>query len=137
MTSQPADEHKARAAEPTASGAASTPQPPVTAPAQPDVTTTAPRESVTKATRTSGTWIALIVATILLIFLLVFILQNLDTVTVSFLGFSGNLPLGVGLLFAAILGALLVIVVGAARILQLRRRVHRAGRADPPPSTVS
>jgi uncharacterized integral membrane protein len=32
----------------------------------------------------------------------------------------------VALLFAAIVGALLVILVGAARILQLRRRVRRA-----------
>jgi uncharacterized integral membrane protein len=67
-----------------------------------------------------------IVATIVLVFLLVFILQNLGEVTVSFLGISGNLPLGVALLFAAIVGAALVILIGAARILQLRRRVRRA-----------
>jgi uncharacterized integral membrane protein len=85
------------------------------------------RALVIKRTRISGTWIAVIVATILLIFLLVFILQNLTAVTVSFLGFSGNLPLGVALLFASIIGALLVALVGAARILQLRRRVRRDG----------
>ncbi|RSM72666.1 DUF1049 domain-containing protein [Kibdelosporangium aridum] len=85
--------------------------------------------SVTRATRTSGTWIAVIVATIILVFLLIFILANLTSVTVSFLGMSGQLPLGVALLFAAISGALLVALVGAARILQLRRRVRRAGKS--------
>jgi uncharacterized integral membrane protein len=130
MTSHPADEPKVPAAETPAPGTRSTPTTPAvpTEPFEaPPATTTAPTESVTKATRTSGTWIAVIVATILLIFLLVFILQNLATVTVSFLGLSGNLPLGVALLFAAIVGALVVILAGAARILQLRRRVHRAG----------
>ncbi|MFC0106986.1 LapA family protein [Kibdelosporangium aridum] len=98
---------------------------------EPPKDTTAAKDasgSVTSATRTSGTWIAVIVATILLVFLLIFILANLESVTVSFLGMSGQLPLGVALLFAAICGALLVALVGAARILQLRRRVRRAGK---------
>jgi uncharacterized integral membrane protein len=38
-----------------------------------------------------------------------------------------NLPLGVALLLAAIGGALLVGVVGTARIVQLRRRVRNPG----------
>lgn len=80
---------------------------------------------ITSRTRTSGTWVAVIIATLVLIILLVFILQNLDSITVAFLGFEGTLPLGVALLFAAIAGALLVALAGAARILQLRRRVHR------------
>jgi uncharacterized integral membrane protein len=101
-------------------------EPPTTpVPAQP-AQTTRPADSPVKRTRISGTWIAIIVATILLIFLLIFILQNLATVTVAFLGLAGNLPLGVALLFAAISGALLVALVGAARITQIRRRVHRA-----------
>ncbi len=81
---------------------------------------------MTKATRISGTWVAVIVATIVLVFLLIFILQNLGTVTVTFLGLSLELPLGVALLFATVIGAALVILIGAARILQLRRRVRRA-----------
>ncbi len=78
-------------------------------------------------TRVSGTWVAVIVAAIVLIFLLVFILQNLTTVTVNFLGFGGSLPLGVAMLFAAIAGAILVALVGTARILQLRRFARRVG----------
>jgi len=78
-------------------------------------------------TRISGTWIAVIVAAIVLIFLLVFILQNLTTVTVQFLGFAGSLPLGVAMLFAAIAGAILIALVGTARILQLRRYAKKLG----------
>jgi uncharacterized integral membrane protein len=81
-----------------------------------------------RPTRISGTWIAVIVAIFVLIFLLVFILQNLADVTITFLAGSFTLPLGVSLLFAAIAGALLVALVGAARITQLRRQTKRALR---------
>lgn len=72
-------------------------------------------------TRTAGTWGAVVVAIIVLIVLLIFILQNLQSVTVTFLGLRPELPLGVALLLAAAFGGLLVALVGAARILQLRR----------------
>ncbi|WP_425445763.1 lipopolysaccharide assembly protein LapA domain-containing protein [Umezawaea tangerina] len=81
-----------------------------------------------KPTRISGTWVAVIIAIFVLIFLLVFILQNLAGVTIHFLGGAFTLPLGVALLFAAIGGALLVALVGAARIMQLRRQTKRALR---------
>jgi uncharacterized integral membrane protein len=77
-------------------------------------------------TRTSGAWVAVVVAAVLLIFLLVFVLQNLDGATVQFLGIEATLPLGVALLFSAVAGALLVALVGGARILQLRRQAKRA-----------
>jgi lipopolysaccharide assembly protein A len=47
---------------------------------------------------------------------------------VSFLVFSGHLPLAVALLFAMILGALIVFAFGAARLLQLRMVAGRARR---------
>ncbi len=80
----------------------------------------------TRPTRISGTWVAVLVAIVVLVFLLVFILQNLTDVTIHFLGASFTWPLGVSLLFAAIGGAALVALVGAARILQLRRQAKRA-----------
>jgi uncharacterized integral membrane protein len=46
---------------------------------------------------------------------------------------DGTLPLGVGLLFAALLGALLVLVAGAARVLQLRAVARRHRRIDQVP----
>jgi len=44
-----------------------------------------------------------------------------------------SLPLGVALLLAALLGALLVLVAGAARVLQLRVVARRHRRADQAP----
>jgi uncharacterized integral membrane protein len=85
-----------------------------------------PSHAKIKPTRISGTWVAVIVAIFVLIFLLVFILQNLTDVTIHFLGSAFTLPLGVALLFSAIGGALLVALVGAARIMQLRRQTKRA-----------
>ncbi|TVS98790.1 DUF1049 domain-containing protein, partial [Amycolatopsis bartoniae] len=79
-------------------------------------------------TRVSGTWVAVIVALVILVFLLIFILQNLATATVNFLGMSGSLPLAVAMLFSAIAGAVLVALIGAARILQLRKATKRASR---------
>ena len=74
-----------------------------------------------KRTRISGIWVAVIVAAIILVLLLVFILQNLANATVYYFGGAGSLPLGVALLLAAVGGALLVGLIGTARILQLRR----------------
>jgi uncharacterized integral membrane protein len=69
-----------------------------------------------------------------LVLLLIFILQNNDTTTVRYFGAEGHLPLGVLLLFAAAGGALIVVIFGAARIIQLHwmaRRDRRTGRKKP------
>ncbi|QFZ18056.1 lipopolysaccharide assembly protein LapA domain-containing protein [Saccharothrix syringae] len=79
-------------------------------------------------TRTSGTWVAVLASIVVLLVLLIFILQNLEGATIYFLGASGTLPLGVALLLAAIAGALVVALVGAARIMQLRRQAKRGLR---------
>jgi len=76
-------------------------------------------------TRLSGIWVALGCFTILLLFALIFILQNGHSVDVSYLGAHGHLPLGVALLLAGICGAALVGLAGTARILQLRSRARR------------
>lgn len=76
-------------------------------------------------TRLGGLWAGLAVAVVVLLLLLVFILENGQEVSVGYFGAHGHLPLGVALLLAAGAGALLVIIPGTARIMQLRRR-HRA-----------
>ncbi|WP_447008389.1 LapA family protein [Saccharothrix isguenensis] len=86
-----------------------------------------PRQKL-KPTRISGTWVAVLASIVVLIVLLVFILQNLGGITIHFMGAAGTLPLGVALLFAAIAGAILVALVGAARITQLRRQAKRGLR---------
>lgn len=83
------------------------------------------RRTEVPKTRIGRAHTALIASAIVLILLLVFIIENTESVKVSYFGAGGHLPLGVALLLAAIGGALLVGIVGAARIMQLRRRVRR------------
>jgi len=73
------------------------------------------------------------IGVVLLVAILVFILQNGQRVRVRFLTANGTLPLGAMLLFAALLGALLVLVAGAAQVLQLRvvARRHRRNHKLP------
>lgn len=85
-------------------------------------------EPAVRRTRTGGLVIGLVFSALVLVFLLVFILQNLDPVRISFLGFGGALPVGVALLLAAIAGLLLVAIPGGARMLQLRRAARRAAK---------
>jgi uncharacterized integral membrane protein len=77
--------------------------------------------------RTSGLWVGMILSAVVLIFLLVFILQNGALVQITFLGWTGALPAGVALLFAAVAGVLLVAIPGSIRILQLRHTVAKDG----------
>ncbi len=85
-------------------------------------------------TRLSGAWTAIVIGLLGLVVILVFILQNQQSVEVTFLMFQGHLPLAVALLFALILGAVVVFAFGAARILQLRMVAGRARRKGPSPS---
>ncbi len=80
-----------------------------------------------RRTRTGGLWVAVTGAAIVLLLLLIFILQNGRQVQVSFFGLDGRLPLGVAMLLSAVAGALLVALLGSARIVQLRlvARRHR------------
>jgi uncharacterized integral membrane protein len=78
-----------------------------------------------RGSRTSGFWTAVIVLAVLLLLLAIFILQNTQSVRISFLGFDGHAPLAAALLIATVAGAFVVACAGALRILQLRRRVKR------------
>jgi uncharacterized integral membrane protein len=91
-------------------------------PGEPDVTSPASRLPLT---RTGATWLGICVAALLLVVLIVFMLQNTRSVEVSFLGMHGNLPLAMALLIAAVGAAIVTMVVGAARITQLRRLSRR------------
>lgn len=79
----------------------------------------------------SGLWVGVIVAALVLVVLLVFIIQNGQTVRISFIGGSLQLPLGVALLLAAICGVLLLAIPGYGRIIQLRRSIRRSGNIRP------
>jgi lipopolysaccharide assembly protein A len=104
-------------------------------PLEPDVAIPADAEPALpqhtiEPTRTSMVWTMVGIGVVLLVAILVFILQNGQRVRVRFLMANGTLPLGVALLFAALLGALLVLVAGAARVLQLRVVARRHRRTD-------
>jgi lipopolysaccharide assembly protein A len=90
-------------------------------------------EHTIEPTRTSLVWTMVGIGVVLLVAILVFILQNSQRVRMRFLMVDGTLPLGVALLFAALLGALLVLVAGAARVLQLRVVARRHRRTDQAP----
>ena len=79
-------------------------------------------------TRTSGIWAAVVALVVLLVLLAIFVLQNVQEVEVSYLGWEGQAPLASALLIATASGALIAVIAGALRILQLRRRVRRAQR---------
>ncbi|MEV0676294.1 lipopolysaccharide assembly protein LapA domain-containing protein [Actinosynnema sp. NPDC050436] len=124
----PRDEDRTTPAVPLPDGPAGSPD---HRPTTPDHRPTPPpartRSGKPRPTRISGTWVAVLSSIVVLIFLLVFILQNLTDATIHFIGIAGTLPLGVALLFSAIGGAVTVALVGAARIFQLRRQAKRAG----------
>jgi uncharacterized integral membrane protein len=85
---------------------------------------------VVERTRASALWTAVAVGTISLVLILIFVVQNSGSVRIHFLMMDGSMPLGVALLVAALLGALLMLAIGTIRILQLRRLARRPELAD-------
>lgn len=77
-------------------------------------------------TRTRATFFGLVIGAIILILLLVFILQNLESQRIVLLFWEANLPLGASLLIAAIAGALIVAMAGGLRMFQLSRALKKA-----------
>jgi uncharacterized integral membrane protein len=76
-------------------------------------------------TRISGAWVAVAVAVVLGIALVDFIVQNTRSVRIEFFGASGQMPVAVALLGAALAGAVIVLTVGVARMTQLRMANRR------------
>jgi uncharacterized integral membrane protein len=98
-----------------------------TPPAEEPGTRPAPQR-VPGRTRTGSLWVSVGAAAVVLLLLLIFILQNGSRVKINIFGAHPQLPLGVALLLAAVLGALLVVLIGAARVLQLRHTARRIAR---------
>jgi uncharacterized integral membrane protein len=89
-----------------------------------------PRQSAVKFTRTAGVWTSLTAGFLVLIVLLIFISQNTASAEFAFINLHWSLPLGVAILLAAVCGGLITVLVGTARMYQLRRAAKRnlAGR---------
>jgi uncharacterized integral membrane protein len=80
-------------------------------------------------TRTSSTMAGITVAVIFLVLLIVFIAQNNHKVPVHFLWLDGAVSESIALVVSAVAGAVLVLAIGLARIVQLRLAGRRHNRA--------
>jgi len=102
---------------------------------RPITETTPPTTSVERdpqpRTRIEVTWVGIVVFAVLLVLLLIFILQNTESVRISYFGANGHLSLAVAMLFAAVAGVLLTALAGSLRIWQLRRHFRRQIRRHP------
>ncbi|WP_084511138.1 LapA family protein [Nocardia lijiangensis] len=104
--------------QPTGGATPPTPRTPSSPPAtKPAMTGAKPSIS----SRTGYAWVGLVTGALILVVVLIFILQNLETIRVSLFFWEFNLPIGVAVLLSVIAGALVMALVGGMRILQLRR----------------
>jgi uncharacterized integral membrane protein len=101
----------------------------VTQPVQPPATASTASGKAAPRTRVSSAWTAVAVGLVLLTALLIFMFQNLQEARVTFLGFHARLPLALSLLSSAILGALVVLLLGVSRMVQLRLAARRHRQA--------
>ncbi len=100
-----------------------------TAPVQPtSVEPTPAQPTKVKGSIAASTWIALIIGFLLLILLIVFILQNQQSVELNIFAWSGAFPAGIAFLLFAIGGALFMALIGVWRMLELRRQIKRLGK---------
>ncbi|GAA3178642.1 hypothetical protein GCM10010531_35660 [Blastococcus jejuensis] len=70
-------------------------------------------------------WVTVCVGALLAVALIVFMVQNTQTVEVTFLGMTGSTSLALMLLIAAVGGVLVTLILGSARIIQLRHQAHK------------
>ena len=68
---------------------------------------------------------ALVAAAFLAVLLIIFLVQNTRSTEISFLWMTTSTPLAVALLIAAVGSVLLTVILGTARITQLRRRIRK------------
>lgn len=106
--------------EPTAPGAA----PPVVEQAAPDGVAADMGRPAIRSTRAGRAWLAILPGMVALAVGLVFVFQNTQRARVSFFTASGDVPLAVALFAAFALGAVVVLLLGSIRILQLRKTIH-------------
>ena len=88
-----------------------------------------PTQSIVPRTRTGVAWWALGFSMLLLILVLIFVLQNLSPASTTFFSVKWTIPLGLDLLLAALLGGAIAFLLGAARMLQLRRVARTYARS--------
>jgi putative membrane protein len=111
-------------AETSAPSAETSPPTASSAPAEP-----APKPSkAPKQTLAGRVWVALGVAAVLLVLVIIFIAENTKSITISFLGAHGHISEALALLLAVVVGVVICLLVGSARILQLSLEVRKQKR---------
>lgn len=75
-------------------------------------------------------WSTTILGIIVLTLLIVFIAQNQDVATIRFFAMQGQLNLGLALFISALGGGLIVTIMGAVRVLQIRATARRERKAQ-------
>jgi uncharacterized integral membrane protein len=86
---------------------------------------------VVPKTRTSSTWVGVAVGLAVLLVVIIFIWQNTADAPLHFLWLHGRVPIGLAALLAFVLGGIVVLLIGAARLTQLRLMARRHRRQDP------
>ncbi|MEU0546141.1 lipopolysaccharide assembly protein LapA domain-containing protein [Nocardia sp. NPDC005978] len=120
-----------RAAQPPSAPPAHPPAaPPAQPPAAPPVEPKSepPHPSV-RRTRAGSIWVSLTAGGLFGVALLIFVVQNTESVRLGFLGWHFNLPIGVAILVAAVVGLLVMAVAGSIRIIQLRQAFSKLNRS--------
>ncbi|GLZ09722.1 hypothetical protein Acsp03_71880 [Actinomadura sp. NBRC 104412] len=80
----------------------------------------APGTGTVTVARTSVVWIGLWAVAVILAVFMVFVVSNTGDVRVSFAGMSGVLPLALVLMAAMAAGIAVTLILGTARLTQLR-----------------
>jgi putative membrane protein len=92
-------------------------------PASSSPSATTPTSAV-PLTRTGAAWAGICAAVLTLVVLIVFMLQNTRRVEVNFLWMNGSVPLALALLIAGVGVGAVAMVVGTARLTQLRKVIR-------------
>src|ERR1700736_3114055 len=107
-------------ATPPPTGADSS-QPAVTAePVAPAASEPADHKLVVPKGRASGAWAGIAVGLFVLLLVVIFIAQNTSDAPLHFLWLHGRVPVGLAILLSFVLGGIVVLLVGVARLTQLR-----------------
>ncbi len=85
--------------------------------------TTELQSRVVSKTRVSTAWFLIVSFTLGLTLLLIFILQNLQDISLQFFNLHWKIPLGIAMLLALVAGGLLVALFGTARVVQLKTKL--------------
>ena len=91
----------------------------------------ADHQLVVPHTRTSSTWTGIGIGLVLLLLVIIFIGQNTHDTRLNFLFLHGNVPVGLAVLLAFVLGGIVVLLMGVARLAQLRLMARRHRRNSP------